>query len=153
LAIGFSVPVSGLPYIPNPLPSPFDVIPGVNANGTYVGTITLGAAGAVAAGQAQPGFDLGGFVPPVNTIAAPAPASAPSPVAGNELVTRLAQANPPAAPPVVAGRPAIFRGVLDAFSLRNLYAVVALGTGLMFLGWRGLLLLRRRPRPTPGRGA
>jgi hypothetical protein len=153
LAIGFSVPVSGLPYIPNPLPSPFDVIPGVNGNGTYVGTITLGAAGAVAAGQEQPGFDLGGFVPPVNyAAAAPAPAQA-APVAGRELVTQLAQANPPVAAPVVASQRALFRAVLDAFSIRDLYAVVALGTVLMFFGWRALLLIRRWPRPIARGGA
>jgi hypothetical protein len=153
LAIGFSVPVSGLPYIPNPLPPPFDVVPGVNANGTYVGTITLGAAGAVAAGQTQPGFDLGGFVPP---LTGPVATTTTPPVAGNATTPVVVQSNPPAVPPVVAGRPGLFRAVLDAFSLRDLYGVLALGTVLMFVGWRAtvsLQLLRRRSGPTGGGGA
>lgn len=153
LTIGFSVPVSGLPYIPNPLPPPFDAVPGVDANGTYVGTITLGAAGAVAAGQTQPGFDLGGFVgsvtgaPPATTARATAPATGLPPQVGSAV--------PPASPPLVAGRPSFVRFVLDAFSLRDLYAALALGTVLMFVAWRGLLavrLLRRRSRIV-GRGA
>jgi hypothetical protein len=146
LAIGFSVPVSGLPYIPNPLPPPFDVVPGVNANGAYVGTITLGSAGAVAAGQTQPGFDLGGIVPPVTSVP-PATTSATTPEVAAAPPARIAAGSPPAAPTVVSNQPTLVRFVLDAFSLRDLYAVIALGTVLMFVGWRGLLaarLLRRR---------
>lgn len=154
LSIGFSVPVSGLPYIPNPLPSPFDVIPGVNANGTYVGTVTLGAAGAVAAAQTQPGFDLGGIVAPGMPIP---PATAPVTTSTNPgLPTQVGQPAPPASAPVVASRPAPIRFVLDAFSLQNLYAVIALGTVLMFVGWRGMWAfrsLRRGWRPFAGRGA
>src|SRR5205807_4052444 len=63
LIVTFSLPVSGLPYVPNPLPSPFDAVPGVNANGTYVGYVTLGAVGAVAGANAQPTFALGGTFP------------------------------------------------------------------------------------------
>lgn len=142
LAIGFSVPVSGLPYIPNPLPSPFDAVPGVNANGTYVGTITLGAAGAVAAGQSQPGFDLGGIVPPVNVAAMPSPPGTTS-VAGGAVAPALPQSPPTASAPVVANRPVFIRVFLDAFSLQNLYATLSLGMVLMFLGWRGVIGLRR----------
>jgi len=154
LSIGFSVPVSGLPYIPNPLPSPFDVIPGVNANGTYVGTITLGAAGAVAAGQTQPGFNLGGLITPGIV---PMPAIPPTtPSTATNVPAHVGQSVPPASPPVVAARPGPVRFLLDAFSLKNLYAGLALGTVLMFVSWRGLLAyrsLRRGWRPFAGRGA
>ena len=152
LSIGFSVPVSGLPYIPNPLPPPFDAVPGVNANGNYVGTITLGAAGAVAAGQTQPGFNLGGIIAPVTPIPPPPPST---PVTASR-VPQLTQASPPAAPPVVASRPGLFHAVLDAFSLRDLYGALALGTVLMFFGWRAMVALRslrRRPGPIAGGGA
>jgi len=142
LSIGFSVPVSGLPYIPNPLPPPFDAVPGVNANGTYVGTITLGAAGAVAASQTQPSFDLGGIVSPDVGFSPQPPVVAPP--AGATLPPTVTQSNPPAAAPVVAGRTELVRFVLDAFSLKDLYAVVALGTVLMFVGWRGLAAVRLR---------
>ncbi len=153
LSIGFSVPVSGLPYIPNPLPPPFDAVPGVNANGTYVGTITLGAAGAVAAGQTQPGFDLGGFVAPLTGPVATPPSTPP---AANPPSAPVVASIPPAVPPVVASRPGLFHAVLDAFSLRDLYGVLALGTVLMFVGWRGMMLarmLRRRGGTTAGGGA
>lgn len=141
LSIGFAVPVSGLPYIPNPLPPPFDAVPGVNANGTYVGTITLGSAGAVAASQTQPNFDLGGIITPTTAFPPTLP-PATTPVTTPGLPPQVTQANPPAAPPVVAIRPGLVRFVLDAFSLRDLYAVVALGTVLMFFGWRALIAVR-----------
>lgn len=141
LSIGFSVPVSGLPYVPNPLPPPFDAVPGVNANGTYVGTITLGSAGAVAASQSQPSFDLGGILTPTTSFPTTVPpATVPDTAPGSPPQT--VQSAPPAAPPVVASRPSLVRFVLDAFSLRDLYAVVALGTVLMFVGWRALSALR-----------
>lgn len=143
LTIGFSVPVSGLPYIPNPLPPPFDAVPGVNANGTYVGTITLGAAGGVAATQTQPDFTLGGFVPPVTSVP---PATVTAPPAPGGLPPQAVPSNPPAAPPVVASQPGLFHAVLDAFSLQDLYGVLALGTVLMFVGWRGLLAARKLRR-------
>ncbi|MBV9099084.1 MAG: hypothetical protein JO079_13600 [Frankiaceae bacterium] len=155
LSIGFSVPVSGLPYIPNPLPPPFDVVPGVNGNGTYVGTITLGAAGAAAAGQTQPGFSLGGIVTPVTPVP---PATVPPTTTGGggSAPPLVGQPVPPVSPPIVAGRPSPVRVLLDAFSLKNLYAGLALGTVLMFVSWRGLLAyrsLRRGWRPFAGRGA
>lgn len=154
LSIGFSVPVSGLPYIPNPLPPPFDAVPGVNANGTYVGTITLGSAGAVAASQSQPTFDIGGILTPTTAFPPVTPPAA-APATTPDLPPAV-QSNPPAAPPVVASRPGLVRFVLDAFSLRDLYAVVALGTVLMFVAWRALAalrFLRRRSQPIAGRGA
>ncbi|MDQ1699830.1 MAG: hypothetical protein QOG34_1693 [Frankiaceae bacterium] len=146
LAIGFSVPVSGLPYIPNPFPPPFDAVPGVNANGTYVGTITLGSAGAVAAGQTQPGFDLGGIITPVTTAGTTAPPVTVPPAAPGSP-PQAVTAKPPASAPVVADRPVFVRVFLDAFSIRDLYAVLAIGMVAMFVGWRALLalrLLRRR---------
>jgi len=155
LSIGFSVPVSGLPYIPNPLPPPFDAVPGVNANGTYVGTITLGSAGAVAATQAQPAFDLGGIITPA-TAFPPALPPAVAPATNPGLPQQAGSSVPPAAAPVVASRPGVVRFVLDAFSLRDLYAVVALGTVLMFVGWRAVAAVgsfRRRSQPVPGRSA
>ena len=138
--VDFSAPVSGTPYIPNPLPSPFDAIPGVNANGTYVGRITLGAVGTAAATEIEPTFSLGGF--PLAATTATPPAVAAAPPAGGGLLQQLA-GTPPAAP-AVAPQTTTFRVALDAFSLGDLYAVLALGTVGLFVGWRLLPLLRRR---------
>jgi hypothetical protein len=114
--------------------------------------ITLGAAGGVAATQTQPDFNLGGFVPPVS---ATTPATPSTPPAAAGLPPQVTSAVPPVAPPVVASRPGVFRILLDAFSLRTLYAALALGTVMMFLGWRGLLalrILRRGAQPSAGSG-
>ena len=140
IEVDFSLPVSGTPYIPNPLPAPFDAIPGVNANGTYVGRVTLGAVGTAAATEIEPTFSLGGF-PLASTVAAP-PAAAVPPPAGGGLLQQLAS-TPPAAPSVAAPT-SVFRISLDSFSLSDLYAVLALGTAGLFVGWRLLGLLRRR---------
>jgi hypothetical protein len=130
--VDFTVPVSGIPYIPNPLPPPFDVIPGVNANGTYVGQLTLGAAGAAGAAEVAPSFDLGGFpLPPAGSAVAP---GAPTSVGNPDLLHQLAVAAPAA--PVVAPQRAPLRVLLDAFSVSDLYAALAVGTVVMFLGWR-----------------
>jgi hypothetical protein len=67
LEINIAIPVSGVPYVPNPvptLPPPFDQVPqlpGVNANGTYLARVTLGAVGAAAGFGQEPSFDLGSF--------------------------------------------------------------------------------------------
>jgi hypothetical protein len=152
LEIDLSLPVSGLPYLPNPLPAPFDQIPGVNGNGTYLAHITLGAVGVVAGANAQPGFSLGGFgLPPaagthgVGASGAAAPGGAAGPAAGT-------------IPPDVAGRASTPTGrfgfVLDGVrvDLADLYAVIALGTAALFVGWRGIVGWRRW-RVVPGRQA
>jgi hypothetical protein len=149
LAVTFSLPVSGLPYIPNPLPPPFDQVPGVNANGTYLGYVTLGAVGAVAGANAEPTFALGSDVP----LSLPSGVTPPGagPAADNPLLTAPAAA--PGQPPQVSPPVAFLRGVLDGFTtdLADLYAVLALGTVLLFIGWR-LLVALRRSRAVAGRG-
>jgi hypothetical protein len=149
LAVTFSLPVSGLPYVPNPLPSPFDQVPGVNANGTYVGYLTLGAVGAVAGANAQPSFALGGSFP-LSGPSAGAPANAAladNPLLGVPSAGGAVQA-PQVSPPV-----RFLRGVLDGFTtdLADLYAVLALGTVGLFVGWRATVALRRA-RPAAGSG-
>jgi hypothetical protein len=140
LEVDFTLPVSGTPYIPNPLPSPFDVIPGVNANGNYVGRITLGAVGAVSATELQPSFDLGGF-PLTNAIPSTPSGAVTAPATSTgDLLQQLATA-PPAAPQLPAR--STLHAVLEAFSLSDLYAALALGTVGLFLGWRLLPLIRR----------
>jgi len=142
LEVDMSVPVSGLPYIPNPLPAPFDQIPGVDANGTYLGRLTLGAAGIVAGANVQPAFNLGGFSPltppssSATTTAATQPGEPPS----------VGAVPAPAAQPQVAAPQGGLSGFLDAVTtdLANLYAVLALGTAALFVGWRGAVWTRRR---------
>lgn len=150
LVVTFSVPVSGLPYVPNPLPSPFDQVPGVNANGTYVGYVTLGAVGVVAGANAEPTFALGGDVPLSLPPAARTPAGgavADNPVLG--LPPTSSGQSPQVSPSVT-----FVRGVLDAFTtdLAGLYAALALGTIMLFLGWR-LVVALRRSRSLAGRGS
>ena len=141
LIVTFSLPVSGLPYIPNPLPSPFDAVPGVNANGTYVGYVTLGAVGAVAGANAQPAFALGGTFPltsPPVSASTPAVALADNPVLGAPGVA-------PVQAPQVGPRVGFIRSVLDGFTtdLADLYAALAVGTVMLFLGWRVTVMVRR----------
>jgi len=147
LVISFSVPVSGLPYIPNPAPSPFDQVPGVNGNGTYVGRVTLGAVGAVAGANAEPVFGLGVFPlgAPPDAAAPSAPDAAAPPVSGAPAVAAPGQA-PQVSPPA-----RLFHAFLDGFTtdLADLYAVLALGIGVLFVGWRGIAALRRT-RPISG---
>ena len=149
LSLTFSLPVSGVPYIPNPLPSPFDAVPGVNANGTYVGYVTIGAVGAVAGANAEPAFALGGAFPLSSVPSAPAGSNAA--IADNPLLGL--PASTPGAPLQAGGRVSFVRSVLDGFrtDLANLYAVLALGTVLLFIGWRASVALRRH-RPAAGRG-
>ena len=141
LIVTFSLPVSGLPYVPNPLPSPFDQVPGVNANGTYVGYVTLGAVGAVAGANAEPAFALGGTFPltPPGAPATPAAgALADNPVLGAPGVAPI---QAPQRPPQVAE----IRSLLDGFTtdLADLYAALALGTVMLFGGWRVAVAVRR----------
>ena len=141
LTVTFSLPVSGLPYVPNPLPSPFDAVPGVNGNGTYVGYVTLGAVGAVAGANAQPTFALGGTFP-LTSPAAPA-TGATSAVADNPVLG--APGPGPVQAPQLAPQVTFIRGVLDGFTvdLADLYAALALGTVILFVGWRVTVTVRR----------
>ena len=149
LTITFSLPVSGLPYVPNPLPSPFDQVPGVNANGTYVGFVTLGAVGAVAGANAQPIFALGGSFP----LSPPPVGTAPgaSALADNPVLSAPGAA--PVQAPALAPRVTFIRGILDGFTtdLADLYAALALGTVILFVGWRVAVAVRRTRMPA-GRG-
>ena len=154
LRIDVALPVSGTPYIPNPLPPlppPFDQIPalpGVNANGVYVGHITIGAVGAAAGVGIEPSFDLGGTgaVQTTDTGASPTPgaASGTTPLGGKDFVGELASPSG-ATPPAVAGAPGVLRGFVDLVSkaqLETLYAVLALGTLALFIGWRAATAVR-----------
>jgi hypothetical protein len=165
LRVQLSIPVAGVPYVPNPLPPfppPFDQIPtlpGVNANGTYLAEITLGAVGAAAGVGIEPRFDLGGVgsVPPTHPRpgAVPPRTSGTPPLAGNDLVGDLAGTAAAPPPAVATPAPAITRAfdVLSREALENLYAVIALGTTLLFLGWRAAAVLRRRGGLAGGGGA
>src|SRR3954452_14204533 len=166
LEIDVSMPVSGVPYVPNPLPTlppPFDQVPqlpGVNANGTYLARVTLGAVGAAAGYGQEPSFDLGSF----GTVGRPAtgggpggaPATGGAPGAPGSLGQQLSSGGavgsaPP--PQVAAPQTGGLRGFLDGFTsgqIESLYAVVALGVALLFVGWRGAVLLRNGP-PRPWR--
>jgi hypothetical protein len=159
LAIDISYPVSGVPYVPNPLPTlppPFDQIPhdGVNANGTYVAHITFGTVGAVAALSRQPVFDLGApplanpSTPPGSTAHGSAPGTVAGPLPGGSSRTATTPAAP-SGPPAVAGAPGGVRGFLDALgrdALEDLYLVLALGTAVLFIGWRTAVVVRFRRR-------
>ena len=156
LAVDVVLPVSGVPYIPNPLPPlppPFDQIPplpGINANGRYLAHITLGSVGAVAGIGVEPTFDLGDAT---GTPAAPAArgggqraATGTPPPGGTDLVDGLS-APAPESPPAVAPPQSLlgrFEDVLSKAQLEALYAVLALGSVGLFVGWRATVLLRRR---------
>jgi hypothetical protein len=157
LSIDVALPVKGLPYIPDPvptLPPPFDQIPhsGVNANGTYLGRITIGAVGAAVGIGAEPSFDLGGAgqVPPASTASpGPLPATSGSALGG---AAGTGGAPPPDQPgPSVASPPPALAGgfvnLLARDRLDLLYAVLALGTVGLFIGWRGAMLLSQRQVP------
>lgn len=153
LSIDVALPVSGVPYIPNPLPPlppPFDQIPtlpGVNANGVYVGHISIGAVGAAAGVGKQATFDLGDVTPSGTTPRAPSSPGAGSapdsgPLGGNDLVQQLAAAAPP---DVAVDGTNVLRGFADLISksqLETLYAVLALGSLALFIGWRAAVAIR-----------
>jgi hypothetical protein len=156
LEIDVQVPVSGVPYVPNPLPQlppPFDQVPqlpGVNANGTYVARVTLGAVGAAAGIGEEPSFSLGGF----GTVPTPAAgggggsaASAPTSL-GQQLGSSGGSVGAVPPPQVAAPQAGGLRGILDGFTsgqLETLYAVVTLGSVIVFVGWRGAAVLRHGP--------
>jgi len=144
LQIDFAVPVAGLPYIPNPLPAPLDQIPGVNANGTYVGQLTLGAVGVVAGANLLPAFDLGLSSP----LAPPSSTSAGTPAATGASGVALGvppSLTAPGQQPVVTGPRGVLHVFLDGFTtnLANVYAALAIGTAVLFIGWRALVAYRR----------
>jgi hypothetical protein len=153
--VDVALPVSGLPYVPNPLPPlppPFDqvpALPGVNANGTYVGHVTLGAVGAAAGHGREPvfaGSSTGrtGGGPPSQT--GQPLTSGGQPLAGGDLVNGLA-ATPTQPAPTIAPSQSMLRSLQDLLSagqLETLYAVLALGSFGLFIGWRATVLARRR---------
>jgi hypothetical protein len=145
-----SVPVKNAPYVPNPVSSipPFNQVPvtGVDANGTYLATLQLGAAGSAAAMLRQADIGLGGLGPqPVQPVHQPsrhvtrATGGIPSGGGGSAPAPPAAGASAPAAgsPPKVAASPRA-SGLLSGFGLdlSRLYLVLALGSGALFLGWR-----------------
>ena len=157
LEMSFSAPVSGAPYIPNPLSSqpPFDNVPGVNANGTYVGRLTLGAVGVVAGANAEPTFSLGGIFPLGNAGSGTSTTANGGGTTGPaSLPAGALPGAPTAQAPVVSRAPGFLRGVLDAVTtdLGALYAVLALGTAMLFVGWRGMIALRQHRGVAGGRG-
>lgn len=156
LILTSSVPVKGTPYIPNPVSSipPFDQIPvtGVNANGTYLTTVQLGAAGSAAAVQKQADIGLGGVAPPVQPVHQPA---APSGGGAGAVPVGNSAPAPPAAgsaqpaqgsAPQVASRTPATHGFLDGFTLdlSHFYLVLALGSAALFVGWRARAFTRRK---------
>lgn len=154
-------PVSGVPYVPNPLPAlppPFDQIPrlpGVNANGTYLATVTLGGVGVAAGVSRSPAFHLpGGGVTttPGSPSTPPATGGTGAPVAAGGPA---GGALPPAVqPPATTGRPRVAGGGVDTVRafiallardrLDTLYAVLALGSAGLFLTWRLAAFAARR---------
>ena len=157
LQVDVQVPVSGVPYVPNPLPQlppPFDQVPqlpGVNANGTYVAHVTLGAVGAAAGIGQEPSFPLGSF----GTVPTPAAGSggstagsAPTSLGQQLGGTTGGQAGAVLPPQVAAPQATGLRGILDGFTsgqLETVYAVVTLGAVIVFIGWRGAAVLRHGP--------
>jgi hypothetical protein len=103
--------------------------------------VTLGAVGAVAGANAQPTFALGGTFP-LTSPPVP-PSSSTAALADNPVL------GAPGVAPVQAStlRPqvAFIRGVLDGFKvdLADLYAALALGTVILFVGWRVTVTVRR----------
>jgi hypothetical protein len=156
LEIDVAVPISGVPYIPNPLPTlppPFDQVPqlpGVDANGTYVAQVTLGAVGAAAGFGVEPTLDLGGFgvVPTPRAATGSSSSSSSTASAPGSTGSQLGggAGAVPAAPPQVAPQASGIRGFLDGFSsgdIETLYAVLALGVAVLFIGWRAAAVVRR----------
>ncbi len=155
LMVTFALPVNGVPYVPNPVPCP-DGFPfcvgGVNVNATYVGTLTLGSAGVAV--DAEPPLGLGGLLAPPLTPGAAAGGSGQGPrlAPGAGAAAGSAQQPPPrGAMPLVAKPVAPApRGALAGLSrvpLGALYAVLALVTVTLFVGWRATMTLasgRRR---------
>jgi hypothetical protein len=160
LAVDVSLPVSGVPYIPNPLPPlppPFDQIPalpGVNANGVYIAHVTFGSVGAAAGLGTEPTFDLGGRSPAPTQKGSGGGASANGPstgslVGGKSFVSQLARTHQNAPPAVAPAEAGALRGFVDRLSkgdIESLYLVLALGTLALFIGWRTAVAVRPRRR-------
>jgi hypothetical protein len=153
LEIDFTVPVTGIPYIPNPLSSLPGVgqVPGVDLKGNYIGEVQLGGAGAAGAIQRQP--DVGALPAPASTTGK-APHSRAARSGANPVADVVAPAADPP-PPLVAAAPlpapSLLLLGLEREDLTTLYLVLALGTAMIFLGWRGSVRRSRAPRIT-GRG-
>ena len=158
LEIDVAIPVSGVPYVPNPLPTlppPFDQVPqlpGVNANGTYLARVTLGAVGAAAGFGVEPTIDNFGDFGPVpapgagSSTSGSAAAGAPGSLGGQ--LGGSAGGVPAAPPQVAAPQAGSWHGFLDGFTsgqVATLYAVLALGAVILFIGWRGAAVLRHGP--------
>ena len=156
LAVDVSLPVSGVPYIPNPLPPlppPFDQIPalpGVDANGVYVAHVTIGAVGAAAGFGTEPTFPVGDTGQQTHLGSPPdAAARTGTPAGGNTFVNKLARPSQ-SAPPAVATAPRnvlrVFIDVVSKADMESLYLVMALGTLTLFVGWRAAVSIRPNRR-------
>lgn len=152
LLVTAAVPVQGVPSVPNPVgcpPDPFPCPPDPsNLNATYLVDLTLGSVGALA--TAQPGFSfaLGTplLTPPGNGVLGVRDSA---PVAAAASPTSAGAGTPAAAAPRM-GPPVRPRWLLAGFlhvPLDALYAVLALVTASVFVGWRAVVTLaagRRR---------
>lgn len=153
LRVDVTLPVNGVPYIPNPLPPlppPLDQIPalpGVNANGTYIAHVTIGAVGAATGVGIEPAVNIGNnATPEAGTSAGSRSATgSAAPVGGDDFVDKLATPAP-ASPPSIASRsPGVLQGFVDRISkeqMETLYAVLALGSLTLFIGWRAAAFVR-----------
>jgi hypothetical protein len=149
--IDFAAPVKNAPYVPNPLAGlpGFNQIPGVDLKGTYLGVVQLGGAGAAAARTLQPGGDV---LAPASTGGRPSKHDGAARRGAGSGTTASGQVTaPPAAvaPPIVAANPqsgtSLRTIALSRDDLLTLYLVLAFGTAAIFLGWRGSVVVRRRP--------
>ena len=156
--IDFALPVKKTPYIPNPLSGlpGLDQIPGVNLNGTYLGVVQLGGAGAAGAIQLQPGA---GNLPPATTNGrTPQHGGATGDGNGSSHGVGGVKGGAGSGPvaPVIAtdpqSQPAAFFASLSRLDLLTLYLVIAFGTAGIFLAWRGSVVARRRRLSAAGRG-
>ncbi len=146
LMVSFALPVSGVPYVPNPLPCP-DSFPfclgGANVNATYVGTLVLGSAGIAV--DAEPPLGLGAvLLSPLSATAATAGAAqAGAAAAAGPALLSPSQHGGPDGAPVVAGPPSAgSRSLLAGLTrlpLDALYAVLAVVTVVLFVGWRATM--------------
>jgi hypothetical protein len=137
LLVSFSVPVQGVPQTVPGLPS---------ADRTYVGTVTVGGAGAVVAASTPPAFVLPTLPPPPAGSAAalfPAlPALPPTGPAGQPTPGLAAVPAPAAAPELPPTRPAGLQ-LPDLSTLALLLAIVTLA---LLAFWRAATYLSWRTR-------
>jgi hypothetical protein len=151
LIITTALPLKHAPYVPNPLSSvpPFDQVPGVDLNGTYLSTIQLGAAGAAAGieQQSDPGLGKLGKLPvtptpPAHHRSASGGAAQPPRDGGTPPSPGTAPRRGSA--PVVAPVAAPVRLVADTTNLESFYLAMALGAAALFVGWRLRVVTRAR---------